>query len=177
MTRAIFALSVILLASCNGDKQSTNLIHCTSNILQCRSYLNHFISEEKNLPNTSDTVGAFQTMGMPFGSNPDFPTIRFMGCPDAFEKYKTIGFIYVGSGIGSQRVTFGRPLILFCPAESHNGVANVLEGTEWSRLNNKEMIELLLSSIAKGEGKAMPYSTAALDIMRKEVEIRKRLKL
>ena len=162
---------------------SVNVASCANHFIQLRGILER--AAEKNpdfiLPATFDTRAALSAVSKSLGDNSHdeaWLNCYASACPESYWRDRSIGYVYVGDGLGLGDVHERRILILFCPAESHRRSQEHCHG--WCLPDggicvktNEEMIEVLEHAIARGESGNVSYSPRAMDVLREELRKRK----
>src|SRR4029453_5543768 len=107
------------LSNSNNSKEDPDLLFpsCTNHICQLMAILRGLKESGPPLPDAASARLAFELLGG------DMEWLRGGGaaCPEAFERSGDMGYVYVGGGITMRQLINRRPLILFCPKESHEG--------------------------------------------------------
>lgn len=139
-------------------------------------HLNIYLEQDNDtLPNTADTREAFTEIGLAVDGN------KLLGygfaCPEAFDRSRTHGYVFVGGGLTAAMIRANRPLLLFCPSSSHRGKnALAIVGLFADSFSNSEVIALLESALLSGTEGLIPYSEKAMAAMRAELAARKAIR-
>ena len=136
-------------------------------------------------PKTEDTREALlevdrrmaQAAGEDFGTDrADHYSQGCSACPESYRADKSIGYVWVGAGLPTKLVEDARPLLLFCPASSHQGTSQHCHAIRgWSTLcvgSNAEMVEILKKELERAAKKEIPYTEAAVKKMRDQLALR-----
>jgi hypothetical protein len=106
-----------------------------------------FAEAEEHFPPGTDARSAVRRLDRETNMPPGWISSRSASCPEAFLRDGSIGFVYVGDGLPTKLPRKNAPLILFCPAESHQRSRQHCHAINADGLHcaksNAEMIELL----------------------------------
>jgi len=171
------ALACFLLvrrAEHRNDQAMTS--SCANHAIQLMSLVRLFIAEHERFPPDTDARTAASEMNDAGGWPMDWPSSYFSSCPESFLRDKSLGYVYVASGLPTKAAVEQSALVFFCPADSHQRSEQHCHAVMANGLrclkSNAEMIRLLRQELSRASAGSVPYSTHAQALMQRELAAR-----
>jgi hypothetical protein len=150
---------------------------CANHAIQLRFLVMTFVEKQGQFPSESDTRSALARMSQPSEHPSGWLTSVSSACPESFLRDKSIGYLFVADGLPTKSAVESSALVLFCPADSHQGSqqhchAVVGHGELVCIKSNAEMMDLLRREIGRAKQGMVPYSSNAVSTMERELKSR-----
>lgn len=179
----LFAIGAVIVAvfAFRGMKRMNDgdfTASCANHAIQLKFLVLLFAEAEEHFPRGTDTRSAVTRLDRETNMSPRWVFSQSASCPEAFLRDESIGFVYVGDGLPTKLPGENPPLILFCPAESHQRSrqhchAISARGMHCAK-SNAEMLELLRTELDRAKAGAVSYSTNAVALMQQELKVREK---
>ena len=168
----LVAGGIIVLFVNRGPDDKFAVSSCANHVSHLKTDLWNFAETATNFPTETDTRKAFFAMGS------SAERLASLACPEAFFKYGSIGYVFIGDGLPTKLAEETGALLLFCPADSHqrsqqHSHAVVLDHSMGCVMSNAEMMALLSRALQCAKDGVIPYSTNAVARMRQELDARR----
>jgi hypothetical protein len=179
-------------AKANKGKDMSHIyvMSCANHVIQHRGALTQYLDMGyKSYPIIEDTREALKEiakrMAKVNGKTLSKDRVSWFSsylsaCPESFWKDKSIGYIWVGAGIPTKLVDKAGPLLLFCPASSHQGSSehsHTCGTSNFCVYSNESMILALKNEIKRSASGEIPYTKAAVEKMRQQIALREKHQL
>jgi hypothetical protein len=166
----------LMMRHFKGPSPEALLTSCANHTVQLRFLIMTYAERHERFPEAADAREAVVRMNDAGGWPPDWAHSYSSACPESFLRDKSIGYVYVGSGLPTKPTTEQPALVFFCPASSHQRpehqcFAVMVDGMRYLK-SNAEMIALLRSELGRDSSSAVGYSAGARARMRRELATR-----
>lgn len=176
----LLAVGIWLAVRADMSQQRALMVQCESHMITYGAMVAQYF--EKNpegvLP-SGDAESVIRTIIEELGSK-GFGDLHGVSCADAWHRNHGIGYIFVGGGLTREEIEKGA-LILFCGAEYHQRYKSQKHQCNCLfyymvavGMSNDDMVKVLEKEIQRGQDGTVNYSKNALEIMKAELEKRKR---
>ena len=152
------------------------LTSCASHTVQLRFLIISYAERHERFPEGIDARAAVLAMNDDGGWPPGWASSYSSACPDSFLHDKSIGYVYVGSGLPAKAATEQPALVFFCPSGNHERSEHrcfvvMADGMRYLR-SNAEMVQLLRAELGRAKSGAVGYSAGAQEQMSRELAAR-----
>jgi hypothetical protein len=159
----------------NAHRRDQNMvISCANHAIQLSFVVMFLVDKQEQFPTESDARSAFAKMIEPGEYPAGWLTSVSSACPESFLRDKSIGYLFVADGLPTKLASASSALVLFCPADSHQGSqqhCHAVFGRGDLRCveSNADMIDLLRRELGRAKQSLVPYSSNAVAAMEREV--------
>ena len=152
------------------------LSSCANHAIQLKFLIISYAERHERFPEGTDARAAVLAMNDDGGWPPGWAFSYSSACPESFLRDKSIGYVYVGSGLPAKRATEQPALIFFCPSGNHQRSEHrcrvvMADGLQYLR-SNAEMVQLLRAELGRAKSGAVGYSAGAQEQMSRELATR-----
>jgi len=171
----------------NKDMSALHTMSCANHAIQHRGALLQYLDMGfKSYPDIEDTRKALieiakrmtKKAGRELGTDQaSWFSSYSSACPEPYWRDKSIGYVWVGAGIPTKIAEKLSPLLLFCPAASHQGSSEHSHTCAMRDLcvhTNLGMIRILKRMIKRAESGEVPYTSQAIKKMRHQLALREK---
>lgn len=135
-----------------------------------------YAERHERFPEGTDARAAVLAMNDDGGWPPGWASSYSSACPDSFLRDKSIGYVYVGSGLPARAATEQPALVFFCPSGNHQRSEHrcfvvMADGMRYLR-SNADMVRLLRAELGRARTGAVGYSAGAQEQMSRELAAR-----
>jgi hypothetical protein len=154
----------------------TLLSSCANHTVQLKFLIIAYAESHERFPEGTDARAAVEAMNDDGGWPPGWASSYSSACPESFLRDKSIGYVYVASGLPAKATTEQPSLVFFCPAGNHQHSEHrcftvMADGMRYLR-SNAEMVQLLRGELERAKSGAVGYSPGAQEQMSRELAAR-----